>query len=482
MITTIVLLSGFQVYWLNKLYEEEYTSIKRDTNIIFRDCLYNLQVDRFKRDTSLKGLPRGNLFTSNLVNMLKSDNSDSAAIAGSIAGGIAGAKKGRIFISINSHVDSMITDGVRSMATDRVPRQDTSFEKIIYKRSGDHDMIESFKTTAMLCDSLPLSTVDSAYKRSLSDAKINLPFKIVKINLKKDNGNCEGAFCTSIIPMGIFGLVGYRASFDKPLFRLIKSISPQILLSLFLVGLTLVSFIFIYRNLLQQKRLSEIKNEFISNITHELKTPISTVSVAIEAIKNFNASNDPDRTAEYLGIAENELQRLTMLVDKVLKLSMFEQEQVELRFERFDLSVLMEEVLVSMRLQFEKYKAIVQFNKLDKSFVNADRVHITSVLDNLLENALKYSDVPPHINIAITKKGGDVLLNISDKGKGIAPEFKSKIFDKFFRVPHGDAHDAKGYGLGLSYVKHILNQHKGSIEVESIPGEGSTFTIKLPGA
>jgi two-component system phosphate regulon sensor histidine kinase PhoR len=260
-----------------------------------------------------------------------------------------------------------------------------------------------------------------------------------------------------------------------------KKLTLPILFSLFLISITIFSFILLFRNLLKQQRLAEIKNEFISNITHELKTPISTVSVAIEAMKNFNALQNPQRTAEYLDIAENELQRLTMLVDKVLKLSMFEQQQIELTYEPFDVHKLAAEVIGSMQIQFEKNKAIVTLESKGTDFnINADRLHIISVIYNLLDNALKYSSEHPQVKILIEENDKDIQFSIVDKGKGIAQVYKDRIFEKFFRVPQGGAHNTKGYGLGLSYVSHIVAKHKGTISVESELDKGSTFIIKLP--
>jgi two-component system phosphate regulon sensor histidine kinase PhoR len=256
--------------------------------------------------------------------------------------------------------------------------------------------------------------------------------------------------------------------------------SSQIIVSLLLVGLTIFSFMLLLRNLIQQRKLTQLKNDFISNITHELKTPIATVSVAIEALRNFNALHDPQRTKEYLDISANELQRLSLLVDKVLKLSMFEKHQIELREETVDLLQLVEEVVASMKLQFEKYRAKVGIKTEGKDFViKADRLHVTSVVFNLLDNALKYSKANPTIQIDLKETATDVELSITDNGIGIAPEFRRKIFDKFFRVPTGDTHNVKGYGLGLSYVAYVIQRHRGTIDMESQPGIGSRFIIKL---
>jgi len=244
---------------------------------------------------------------------------------------------------------------------------------------------------------------------------------------------------------------------------------------------TTVVFIFLYRNLAQQRRLAEMKNDFISNITHELKTPIATVSVAVEALRNFGGLQKPERTKEYLDISAGELQRLGLLVDKVLKLSMFEKDEISLQKESFDLLDLITEVMTSMKLQFENQHAVTSLASSGDNFViDADRVHITSVIYNLLDNALKYTKADPRIDVELIRKDEYFELRVKDNGIGISAENQRKVFDQFFRVPTGDRHNVKGYGLGLSYINHIVKQHHGLIEVESAPGKGSTFIVKLP--
>ena len=226
-----------------------------------------------------------------------------------------------------------------------------------------------------------------------------------------------------------------------------------------------------------------MKNDFISNITHELKTPIATVNVAIEALRNFDALQSPERTKEYLDISAAELQRLSLLVDKVLKLSMFENKEIELQKQNFDLKQLIEEVMYSMRLQFEKQGAQINFKSMGPDFmILADRLHITSVIYNLFDNALKYSKSNPTINIELASLQNEMIFSVADSGIGIAPDYASKIFDKFFRVPSGDHHNIKGYGLGLSYAAEVVRKHQGTIHLETELGKGSRFTVKLPKA
>jgi two-component system phosphate regulon sensor histidine kinase PhoR len=232
--------------------------------------------------------------------------------------------------------------------------------------------------------------------------------------------------------------------------------------------------------MLKQQRLSELKNEFISNITHELKTPIATVGVAIEALKNFNAMQDPRRMKEYLDISSNELQRLGFLVDKVLKLSMFEKKEVDLRYETVNLRELVEEVKESLRLQLEKYDATVGVEQDGDITLEVDRLHLLSVIFNLLDNALKYGKGKPVISIRLAEKGSTVEMRVADNGIGIPRAYKEKIFERFFRVPQGNIHNAKGYGLGLSYAAEVVKKHKGTIVAESEEGKGTEFIITLP--
>ncbi|MCC6280067.1 MAG: HAMP domain-containing histidine kinase, partial [Saprospiraceae bacterium] len=195
----------------------------------------------------------------------------------------------------------------------------------------------------------------------------------------------------------------------------------------------------------------------------------------------FDALQNPQRTQEYLDIAGMELNRLSLLVDKVLRISLFEKQEPELRSEPIDLKILVEEILHSMRLQFEKCRAQVQFLPEGNFFaLKGDRLHLVSVVYNLLDNALKYSTQHPEIRIGITHENQQLSLRVEDNGIGIPPAFQERIFEKFFRVPTGDVHDVKGHGLGLSYVAGVVRLHGGSIAVESRENAGTCFTIVLP--
>lgn len=258
-------------------------------------------------------------------------------------------------------------------------------------------------------------------------------------------------------------------------------IVPQTLFACFLFAIVALAFLFIFQIMRQQQRLAEQKNDFIRNVTHELKTPIATVSVAMEALQNFDALQNPARTQEYLDISRMELARLSLLVDKVLRMSLFEKGEPELKLEPVDLKNLIEEILASMKLQFEKYGAKIGFSTSGADFsLEGDRLHLASVVYNLLDNALKYSPKHPNISLKLVQQEHQLTFQVQDQGQGIPTAYLEKIFEKFFRVPSGDVHNVKGHGLGLSYVAGVVHQHRGAIRVESREGAGACFTITLP--
>jgi two-component system phosphate regulon sensor histidine kinase PhoR len=323
-------------------------------------------------------------------------------------------------------------------------------------------------------DSVTIKEVTAAYAKRLQDDKLNLNFKVGRL----DSAHADQP---NAVTIGLTKPATYTFSLQNTLGYMLGKLKMPIFFSLLLLGVTIAAFVMLYRNMIKQHRLSALKNEFISNITHELKTPIATVGVAIEALKNFNALDDPQRTREYLDISQNELQRLNLLVDKVLKLSVFENKSIELKKEVFDLKQLTAEIMNSMKLQFEKYRANVSLLAEGGDYtLEADKLHITSVIYNLLDNALKYSQENPVIEVNIVSHAEHISLSVKDNGIGIPPEYKGKVFEKFFRVPMGDKHNIKGYGLGLSYVSEIASRHHGYITVDSELGKGSTFTVNIP--
>ena len=477
MVVTLLVITGFQLYWLSNNYDRENRTLEIKTNIAFQESVRNLQASKLKlkeplnSDTTHKRrmqffidedlpdqrmrlgpAPEEEIVT--MVNTMRDKLIDSAKKLQK--------NKSTFFISVNGDTSFRKTDTLTGTFTKRI--------------EGNHIMRYLYGIDS-LQDSLRIPEITAAYKKRLKEENIAIPFSIHRT----DSVVAYDAPGLSAITVGFAHPVTYELQLGNRAPYLIKKITQPILFSIFLLGVTLLCFILFFRNLRAQQRLTAIKNDFISNITHELKTPIATVSVAIEALKNFNALDEPKKAKEYLDISGNELQRLSLLVDKVLKLSMFENKEIALQKEPFDLLQLTEEVIASMKLQFDKQKAICSLETNGSNFIiEADKLHLSSVIYNLLDNALKYSKENPEIKVSLIDQKQYLELRVTDNGIGIAPEYKRKIFDQFFRVPSGNRHNIKGYGLGLSYVNQILKSHQGFIEVESEPGKGSTFIVRLP--
>lgn len=469
-------ITGFQVYWLKDNYDREKRSLVLKAEAAFRATMLELQVEKLRLD---KLIP-GDDSTKERVRIFMNDDFDKEVK-------VMVRPKEKIVSTINvireKLRDSMIktnelpSNVIISMDKTRMKKDSaaTKPHQPLPVPGGDR-IFKLLYGVDSLQDSIRLKDIDSAYQVRLKEDKIDIPYTITRT--VSEGLNDEHSF--NSVTVGFVQPVTYKMTVGNAFPFILKKISLPILFSLVLIGITILSFSLLYRNMERQKRLAALKNEFISNITHELKTPIATVGVAIEALKNFNAIDDPRRTKEYLDISSNELQRLGFLVDKVLKLSMFEKKEVELQYEAVNMRELVNEVVESLKLQFEKYHAKVEVIEEGDVNLMGDRLHLLSVVFNLLDNALKYSKDDPSIQIALSGKDNTVELAVRDNGIGIPAPYTEKVFEKFFRVPQGNVHNAKGYGLGLSYVAEVVRKHKGSIKVDSQLDAGTTFIVSLP--
>jgi two-component system phosphate regulon sensor histidine kinase PhoR len=248
-----------------------------------------------------------------------------------------------------------------------------------------------------------------------------------------------------------------------------------------LVLVTILSFYYALSTIFKQKKLSEIKNDFINNMTHELKTPISTISLAGEMLNDASVEKSKDRMNHYVQIIREENHRLGLLVENILQTAVLDKGHFKLNPQEVDIHEIIDRTVSNIRLQIEKREGKIFIEKNAKrNILRADRVHLTNILYNLVDNALKYSQQKPEIKISTEDTNGGLLISVSDNGIGISKENQKKIFDTFYRVPTGNIHNVKGFGLGLSYVKAAVEKHGGTIEVESEVGKGSTFKIFFP--
>jgi signal transduction histidine kinase len=259
-----------------------------------------------------------------------------------------------------------------------------------------------------------------------------------------------------------------------------KKMLPPVLFAILVIALISASLIMMYRNMLKQQKLNLLKNDIISNITHELKTPIATVSVVLESLQNFGANENPATKDEYIQIAKNELKRLTSMTENILKSSVLGSNQSE-NLSQLDLSNLLVENLNTFKPILDSKGFEFSWEEKGTNFtVNGNAEQLSLVIFNLMDNAIKYSKERFYIKVSLVEDIKSIVLKIEDKGIGIPESYQNDIFDKFIRVPQQDVHDVRGYGLGLAQVAEIVRLHKGKIMLESQLGKGSTFTIQLP--
>ena len=255
----------------------------------------------------------------------------------------------------------------------------------------------------------------------------------------------------------------------------------DLLLSLLFTAIILASFAYTINVILQQKKLSEMKNDFINNMTHEFKTPIATISLASDSITNPSVIGNPDKVKRFADIIRQENKRMHGQVEKVLQMALVERGRIKLNFTDVNIHQVIEQAVSNMSLQVERKDGTVAAElNAEKFYVEGDLNHISNVINNLLDNANKYSPEKPEITVSTRNVSNGIEITVSDKGIGMSKEAKKRIFEKFYRVHTGNLHDVKGFGLGLAYVKAMITAHKGSVEVKSELGKGSSFILLFP--
>jgi two-component system phosphate regulon sensor histidine kinase PhoR len=241
------------------------------------------------------------------------------------------------------------------------------------------------------------------------------------------------------------------------------------------------AFFITIRALLNQKKLSEIKSDFINNMTHEFKTPLATISLAVDALKNEKVINDRDKMTYFSGIIKDENRRMNKQVETILQAALLDKQEIQLNTKPLHLHEIIEAAVKNMKLPLEEKQGTIETClKATNDLLNGDEVHLINIINNLLDNAVKYSNENVRIRIATQNVNSHLRIRIEDNGIGMTKETVNRIFEKFYRAHTGNIHNVKGFGLGLSYVKSIVHAHKGKIKADSTPGKGSTFVIDLP--
>ncbi len=251
--------------------------------------------------------------------------------------------------------------------------------------------------------------------------------------------------------------------------------------SLALVLVIIAAFIYSITTIIRQKKLSEMKNDFINNMTHEFKTPISTVSLACQALIDSDVQKSDELYNSYISIISDENKRLGIMAEKILQTAVLEKGKLNARKEQLNIHEIIGDVIKNIGIQIEIRDGVIKtYLDAEQFQIVGDKIHISNVIYNLLDNANKYTPRKPHIKVRTENAPGGILILVEDNGIGISKTYQKKIFEKLFRVPTGDIHNVKGFGLGLSYVKFVVEKHMGTITVESEPNKGSIFRVFLP--
>lgn len=359
--------------------------------------------------------------------------------------------------------------------------------------NGDFKEIEFLTSKVMISiknDSLDLKEVDSLvslefarknvtvdYQLYFDEGKANSKFpvdflKTVNDSIQKENAILSTTSKSTFLPKGS----ALQISFTNETRTILKRILGGILISTLLVLAVISCLFYLLKIIKHQKQLAEVKNDLISNITHEFKTPIATISVALESINSFNAIEDKEKTKKYIDMSSEQLSKLNIMVEKLLETATLDSDSLDLNRESFDLVDLLNALVSRYKIQFPEKEFNTSF-KAENLYANVDVFHFENALNNILDNAVKYGGDIISIDLVPKEKSVDIL--ISDNGNALTKSNKDRIFEKFYRVPKGNTHDVKGFGIGLYYAKTIIDKHNGYITLD-VNKNLTTFKITLP--
>ena len=498
-ITLLVLLSltgifAYQVYWLTGLYRTLKQNLQQQITEGMRMADYNemiLRLEHLSADSIEHGTISVDAGLSDDTPYLQSrvTRTDQAGRLGQTASDTTVIL---VADSLASREDSSRSQALLTMNEGMnvvFQKQDDMQRLAYYFQKGLHAGIDEV---------LPplLADYDSLLWEQLKPLNLQVPYQLLQLH----SGACYDGSHAYTDTLAVCGTPGYRPSEDAQRFicyldvhnhhayeLVLEPVGGIVLrqmagiLATSLIILLILGFAFGYliHTLFRQKTLEEMKSDFTNNITHELKTPIAVAYAANDALLHFGQAEDREKRNKYLTICQEQLQQLSGLVEQILSMSMEQRKTFRLHPEELQLSEVIQPLLEQHRLKADKPVRFQVDVEPDDLTVLADRIHFGNILSNLLDNAIKYSQQEADITILGRKQGDRAVISITDHGIGIAHERIKHLFDKFYRVPTGNLHPVKGYGLGLFYVKTLVEKHGGSITVKSEPGKGSTFTIYL---
>lgn len=475
MAISLVLFFILQILWIRTEYKSAVDSFSQESNLVFRSTIYHIADSLFVSDYVLAG-DTSKHSDDKLISVYNGQfNKDSA--------------NNYVLTSLNQLMvnspDSMVQNTkiniIKAFPNETGKENNQTGEDSVCAkgRVATHFFFMNFNKT-LRPDSLMYlykKTINGKYDKLETEVLVkDFTFNAKPFQMRSMAPDSL-PFTTSFIPVGN---KMYAINFlNAPRF-IITDLLPQIGFSLLISIVMLISFFMIKHSMVSQHKLIEHKNAFIANMTHELKTPVATVGVALEALKSFDVLKDTEKSAQYIDIASRELSRLTLITDKILKTSVIDFD-AEIRQNQsvVYLKPLLEKVYDSFRLTAERKKQAFELETGTRGLVMGNAEHIEQMFYNLFDNALKYGSPCPLIKVSLWEDSQWVCAEIRDRGKGIHESFHTRIFERFFRVPSGNVHDVKGYGLGLHYVAGVVKAHDGKIIVESSPGNGAAFIVKF---
>ena len=485
-IVVILATIGIQTYWNYKNYISSKQQLITDVQVSLDNAVSAYYSNLAEKSTYKFSFKDGEANEEVIVN--------NDTIYDRILGDIDFVEYDTILDSIHANDIENITV-FKNVKADTIIKLDVRGEVTSEEWIGDHNMIKAIKSvgfdslkkkdfellTAQVMlkisnDTINVKRINELLNEELKRKNIDISYKLQSQNKPTDSVKTTGELMveshSSFLPPNAV----LQMQFSNETLTVLKRIYVGVLISFLLVGAVISCLFYLLKIIKNQKQLAEIKNDFISNITHEFKTPIATIGVALEGVKNFNANNDKEKTTQYVDISNQQLSKLNVMVEKLLETATLDSDSFELHTEQCNINKLLNTLVEKHQLQTQD-KTIAIEKSAEIIIASVDVFHFESALNNLLDNAVKYGG--DKIKLTLSKSNKAIEIIVSDNGTDLLKEEKDNIFEKFYRVPKGNQHDVKGYGIGLYYAKKIIEKHNGTIDLE-LNSNGTTFKISIP--
>lgn len=481
---SLVFVVGYQVYWLRNFYNEKYNRLEAAAtnalnNADFKEIatrITYIQLDEIKKmKQKMEENPDSSIIKQKTIHKdgefettVRKDSTESWNVDSLNIDSLK-LKNPTIVIRIESDEnDTKVWSDASSMS--------------LSIQQGLHRVLDSVQ-------SLNFVRFDSLLQIELDLLEINIPYFVdyvdtetdsVIMRLPQDLNNPDlSNYQEYSFTIADDKKHAYHLYLESPKWNIFKSMLGLVTVSILMTIILIISYVYLLRIIFRQKSIDEIKGDFINNMTHELKTPISVTYAAIDALQNFGLGDDPVKRDKYLTISKEQLVNLNSLVEQILTMSVEERKNLKLVPVDISISGLFTSLENKFMLNASKDISFETNIEPDDLIIKADKIHFQNIIANLVENAIKYSNESVNIKLSAYKKDNRVIISISDNGIGIPSSAQDKIFDKFYRVSTGNVHNVKGYGLGLFYVKTIVDKHGWKISVDSTEGKGSSFKITI---